>query len=152
MQPKRRAGELDKLELFLLGFTVALLIFLSGAIGIQKELGTVQSVFLDEGWSICAVQFSSREGDCTDPAVLDTAARQLGDVKLEQKLWEDNRKKYLYGSPAELCVDLVRADGEKKLLLFWGHNVVVYDEDENGKETGKPTTYLASGKLPTIEN
>ena len=107
---------------------------------------------LDEGWSICAVQFSSREGDCTDPAVLDTAARQLGDVKLEQKLWEENRKQYLYGFPAELCVDLVRADGEKKLLLFWGHNVVVYDEDENGKETGKPTTYLADGELPTIDH
>ena len=147
LHPKRREGGVS-----ILALSVALTSFLSGAIGIQEELGTVQSVFLDEGWSICAVQFSSREDDCTDPAVLDAAARQLRDVKLEQKLWKDNRKAYLHGSPADLCVDLVRAGGEKKLLLFWGRNVVVYDEDENGNKTGKPTIYLADRELPTIEN
>ena len=147
LQPKRREG-----GVFILALSVALTSFLSGAIGIREEVGTVQSVFLDEGWSICAVQFSSREGDCTDPAVLDTAARQLRDVKLEQMLWKDNHKRYLRGSPADLCVILTQADGEKKLLCFYDHDLVVYEQDENGNETGDPTVYLTDGELTAIEN
>ena len=147
LQPKRREG-----GVFILALSVALMIFLSGAIGIREEVGTVQSVFLDEGWSLSSVQFSSQEGDGTDPAVLDTAARQLRDVKLEQMLWKDNHKQYLRGSPADLCVILTQADGEKKLLCFYDHDLVVYEQDENGKETGKPTTYLTSGELTAIDN
>ena len=146
LQPKRREG-----GVFILALSVALTSFLSGAIGIREEVGTVQSVFLDEGWSICAVQFSSREGDCTDPAVLDTAARQLRDVKLEQMLWKDNHKRYLRGSPADLCVILTQADGEKKLLCFYDHDLVVYEQDENGNETCKPTVYLTDGELTIVD-
>ena len=147
LHPKRQEGGVS-----ILALSVALTSFLSGAIGIQEELGTVQSVFLDEGWSICAVQFSSREDDCTDPAVLDAAARQLRDVKLEQKLWKNNHERYLRGSPADLCVILTQADGEKKLLCFYDHDLVVYEQDENGNETGDPTVYLTDGELTAIEN
>ncbi|MBO4419984.1 MAG: M56 family metallopeptidase [Oscillospiraceae bacterium] len=159
LRPKRREGELAGLDLLFLGLIAGLVIFFSGAIGIREEVGTVQNVFLDEGWSISAVQFpriTSHREESTDPTVLESIECQLRDVKLEQMLWKDNHRLSSYNilsyTGGDYLVTLTRSDGEKKLLKIFSHAVAVYKLDENGNETGDPTVYLTDGKLLTIEN
>lgn len=107
----------------LIGVLTVLFLFLFGTVGLELDVGTVGTEFLDResgSWHVAAVDLH-RDGDpCEDPAVLAAVEDYLSDLELTRPLWAEYQKKDAYGDAIVMLSD---ESGTTAELRFDGDEV-----------------------------
>lgn len=122
----------SKDAVLLIGLLTALYMFFFGVIGLELDVGTVQSELLDgEAGTWQVVQLVARGGEepSRDPALLKAAADCLPELRLTKPLWvEWKRDSSFRGN--EIFVTLENGEGSTAHLVLSDDKLYFYREDD----------------------